>query len=90
MTASYKNGAAILWFKHDLRIDDHPGLVAASKSRVLLPLYVFDHRILSREFHIYVCVRVYNCIWHISRLFGFSLNIGLENGGKVKNGTEML
>ncbi|KAG2711105.1 hypothetical protein I3760_04G061700 [Carya illinoinensis] len=48
MTASDKNGAAILWFKHDLRIDDHPGLVAASKSRVLLPLYVFDHRILSR------------------------------------------
>uniref|UniRef100_A0A2N9HY98 Photolyase/cryptochrome alpha/beta domain-containing protein n=1 Tax=Fagus sylvatica TaxID=28930 RepID=A0A2N9HY98_FAGSY len=43
------NGASsILWFKHDLRVDDHPGLVAASKSRALVPLYVFDHRILSR------------------------------------------
>jgi hypothetical protein len=48
------NGASsILWFKHDLRVDDHPGLVAASKSRALVPLYVFDHRILSREFHIH-------------------------------------
>ncbi|KAK4572021.1 hypothetical protein RGQ29_030431 [Quercus rubra] len=48
------NGAAsssssILWFKHDLRVDDHPGLIAAaSNSQSLLPLYVFDHRILSR------------------------------------------
>ncbi|KAI4323830.1 hypothetical protein L6164_023406 [Bauhinia variegata] len=41
-------GTAILWFKHDLRIDDHPGLVAASKYRALVPIYVFDHRILSR------------------------------------------
>ena len=43
-------GAAILWFKHDLRIDDHPGLVAAaSRYRTVIPLYVFDHRILSRQ-----------------------------------------
>ncbi|KAE8022417.1 hypothetical protein FH972_008219 [Carpinus fangiana] len=48
MTAADTNGAAILWFKHDLRVDDHPGLVAASKYRSLVPLYVFDHRILSR------------------------------------------
>lgn len=48
MTASDTNGAAILWFKHDLRIDDHPGLAAASKYRAIVPLYVFDHRILSR------------------------------------------
>lgn len=42
-------GPAILWYKHDLRIDDHPGLLAASQQhRTLVPLYVFDHRILSR------------------------------------------
>ncbi|KAM6582164.1 hypothetical protein CsatB_009166 [Cannabis sativa] len=43
-----KRGVAVLWFKHDLRIDDHPALVAASDHRDLVPLYVFDHRILSR------------------------------------------
>nr|KYP67915.1 hypothetical protein KK1_021530 [Cajanus cajan] len=42
-------GTAILWFKHDLRTDDHPALLAASSTfRSLLPLYVFDRRILSR------------------------------------------
>ncbi|KAK3040099.1 hypothetical protein RJ639_027825 [Escallonia herrerae] len=41
-------GTALLWFKHDLRIDDHPGLVAAARYRALVPFYVFDHRILSR------------------------------------------
>ncbi|KDP22400.1 hypothetical protein JCGZ_26231 [Jatropha curcas] len=39
-------GSAILWFKQDLRVDDHPGLVEASKFSSLVPLYVFDHRIL--------------------------------------------
>ncbi|KAL6004875.1 hypothetical protein ACLOJK_005431 [Asimina triloba] len=44
-----KNAAAIVWFKHDLRIDDHPGLVAAvSQHRTVVPLYVFDRRIVSR------------------------------------------
>ncbi|KAL3524178.1 hypothetical protein ACH5RR_017012 [Cinchona calisaya] len=48
-------GAAIIWFKHDLRVDDHPGLVAAAAAAAseqqhstLVPLYVFDRRILSR------------------------------------------
>ncbi|GFY84322.1 DNA photolyase [Actinidia rufa] len=41
-------GAAVLWFKHDLRLDDHPGLAAASRFRKVVPLYVFDRRILSR------------------------------------------
>ncbi|CAL5323032.1 unnamed protein product [Camellia sinensis] len=41
-------GAALLWFKHDLRIHDHPGILAASKYRTLVPFYVFDCRILSR------------------------------------------
>ncbi|XP_027354283.1 uncharacterized protein LOC113864592 isoform X1 [Abrus precatorius] len=45
MTAS---GTAILWFKHDLRTDDHPGLLAASTFPSLVPIYVFDHRVLSR------------------------------------------
>ncbi|XP_076957579.1 uncharacterized protein LOC143633116 [Bidens hawaiensis] len=42
--------AAVLWYKSDLRVDDHPGLIAASKHASLLPLYVFDHRIL-RDFN---------------------------------------
>lgn len=42
------SGAAILWYKHDLRIEDHPGLIAASQNRSVVPLYVFDRRILSR------------------------------------------
>ncbi|KAK2975852.1 hypothetical protein RJ640_022869, partial [Escallonia rubra] len=45
---STNTGTALLWFKHDLRIDDHPGLVAAARYRALVPFYVFDHRILSR------------------------------------------
>ncbi|KAF3636409.1 putative disease resistance protein RXW24L [Capsicum annuum] len=44
-----KDAAAILWYKHDLRIDDHPGIVVASSMhRTLVPLYIFDPRILSR------------------------------------------
>lgn len=37
-----------MWFKQDLRVDDHPGLLAASKHRAVIPLYVLDRRILSR------------------------------------------
>lgn len=39
-------GAAVLWYKNDLRVDDHPGLLAASKHTAVVPLYVFDHRVL--------------------------------------------
>ncbi|TVU10157.1 hypothetical protein EJB05_43668 [Eragrostis curvula] len=44
--------AAVVWFKHDLRIDDHPGLVAAAAEprRPVVPLYVFDHRILADQY----------------------------------------
>lgn len=45
-----KDAAAILWYKHDLRVDDHPGIVLASMHRTLVPLYIFDPRILSRKF----------------------------------------
>ncbi|XWS61020.1 hypothetical protein CRYUN_Cryun07bG0089900 [Craigia yunnanensis] len=44
-----RSRSAILLFKHDLRLDDHPVLAASAQThRSLLPLYVFDHRILSR------------------------------------------
>ncbi|XP_031265865.1 uncharacterized protein LOC116124296 isoform X2 [Pistacia vera] len=43
-----RKGSAIVWFKQDLRVDDHLGLMAASHYQAVLPLYVFDHRILSR------------------------------------------
>ncbi|KAF0924405.1 hypothetical protein E2562_010073 [Oryza meyeriana var. granulata] len=42
--------AAVVWFKHDLRVDDHPGLAAAAAAeprRPVVPLYVFDRRILA-------------------------------------------
>ena len=43
-------GPALVWFKRDLRVDDHPGLImAASRHRVVVPLYVFDHRVLRCE-----------------------------------------
>uniref|UniRef100_A0A5B7B338 Photolyase/cryptochrome alpha/beta domain-containing protein n=1 Tax=Davidia involucrata TaxID=16924 RepID=A0A5B7B338_DAVIN len=48
MRERQESSAAVLWFKHDLRVDDHPGLVAASRYRTVVPLYVFDRRILSR------------------------------------------
>ncbi|UTW06034.1 DASH family cryptochrome [Pseudomonas benzenivorans] len=33
---------ALLWFKQDLRLDDHPALQAALGAECLLPLFVFD------------------------------------------------
>ncbi|CAH8304255.1 unnamed protein product [Eruca vesicaria subsp. sativa] len=43
-----ESSTAVVWFKQDLRVDDHPGLIAASKHREVIPLYVLDRRILSR------------------------------------------
>ncbi|KAL2227185.1 UNVERIFIED_CONTAM: Pheophytinase, chloroplastic [Sesamum indicum] len=45
--AAASSTTAIVWYKHDLRVEDHPGLVAASQHRCVVPLYVFDRRILS-------------------------------------------
>lgn len=45
----------LLWFKQDLRIDDHPGLVRASRFKTLIPVYVFDRDICSRKL-IYILV----------------------------------
>ncbi|CAN0902562.1 Cryptochrome DASH, chloroplastic/mitochondrial [Linum grandiflorum] len=51
-TPGRRNGdsmaTAIVWFKQDLRVDDHPGIVDASRFQSIVPVYVFDHRILSR------------------------------------------
>ncbi|CAD5329005.1 putative alpha/beta hydrolase-1, DNA photolyase, rossmann-like alpha/beta/alpha sandwich [Arabidopsis thaliana] len=47
-SATNEGSTAVVWFKHDLRVDDHPGLLAASKHRAVIPLYVLDRRILSR------------------------------------------
>eukprot|EP00249_Psilotum_nudum_P022876 c28672_g2_i1 orf=995-1393(-) len=41
---------AIVWFKKDLRIDDHPGLLAASSYGSVVPVYVFDPDILVGEY----------------------------------------
>ena len=37
---------ALLWFKQDLRLDDHPALQAALSANCLLPLYVLDPALL--------------------------------------------
>ena len=39
---------AIVWFRRDLRVHDHPALVAAAaEADVVVPLYVFDERLLA-------------------------------------------
>ncbi|KAJ4982390.1 hypothetical protein NE237_033227 [Protea cynaroides] len=48
LTRKKDDDVALLWFKHDFRSDDHSGLVAASQRQNVVPLYIFDHRILSR------------------------------------------
>lgn len=42
------SGAAVVWLKNDLRIDDHLGFVNAAKAgrKIVLPVYVFDRRLL--------------------------------------------
>lgn len=37
---------AILWFKKDLRLDDHQGLSSTSSYHTLLPVYIFDPYLL--------------------------------------------
>ena len=31
-----------VWFKSDLRVDDHPGLLRASSAKKALPIFCFD------------------------------------------------
>jgi deoxyribodipyrimidine photo-lyase len=33
---------ALLWFKHDLRLDDHPALQAGLSAECLLPVFILD------------------------------------------------
>jgi deoxyribodipyrimidine photolyase len=33
---------AIVWFKHDLRMDDHLGLAASAQYHRVIPLFIFD------------------------------------------------
>jgi deoxyribodipyrimidine photo-lyase len=37
---------ALLWFKQDLRLDDHPALQAGLSAECLLPVFVFDPKLL--------------------------------------------
>lgn len=41
---------AVVWFKRDLRIDDHPGLATASSYSHVIPLFVYDPVLLSGIF----------------------------------------
>lgn len=41
---------AILWFRRDLRLHDHPALIAAATGDRLVPLYVLDRRLLGGRF----------------------------------------
>ena len=54
---------AILWFKHDLRVDDHPGVVVAvAEYKHVLPVFIFDPHVCAgqssawpREQEVYSC-----------------------------------
>ena len=38
----HKEEVAIVWFKHDLRMDDHLGLAASAQYHRVIPLFIFD------------------------------------------------
>ncbi|KAI5056684.1 hypothetical protein GOP47_0028502 [Adiantum capillus-veneris] len=46
MQTSKNKDVAILWFKKDLRLDDHVGLSISTAYQALLPVYVFDPHLL--------------------------------------------
>jgi deoxyribodipyrimidine photo-lyase len=53
---------AIMWFRRDLRLSDHPALLAAADSGEVLPLFVLDDRLLApagapRKHFLYDCLR---------------------------------
>ena len=43
------NDIAILWFRQDLRLADNPALVAASKHKSVLPIYIYDNDLASED-----------------------------------------
>lgn len=46
MPAESNTGPAVIWFRRDLRIYDHPALVAAAAHERLAPLFVLDDALL--------------------------------------------
>lgn len=40
-----------LWYKNDLRVDDHPGLLAACAAGGVAPVFVFDAKVLAPLLH---------------------------------------
>jgi deoxyribodipyrimidine photo-lyase len=51
VTSPSGSGTLVVWFRRDLRLDDHPALVeAASRGRRLLPLFVLDPALLEGRF----------------------------------------
>jgi len=50
--ATVKDAPVILWFKHDLRIDDHPGLHQAfTSSNTIIPFFCFDPKRYEQVVH---------------------------------------
>lgn len=39
-------GTSLLWFRRDLRLSDHPALLAAARDGAVVPLFVLDDRLL--------------------------------------------
>ena len=39
------NENCILWFRKDLRLDDNPALMEASKHKKIIPLFIFDRNL---------------------------------------------
>ena len=75
-TSKGRSGSAVIWFKQDLRVDDHLGLVAASKYQAVVPLYVFDHRILSRKWVYFLFFLFFICFHYRVLKFGFCKDKG--------------
>lgn len=46
MTVTPTDRPVVLWFRRDLRLDDHPALVAAARQGPVVPLFVFDDALL--------------------------------------------
>ena len=50
MTSENVKTRAIIWFRRDLRISDHPALLAASEAgEEVVPLFIMDNRIASKS-----------------------------------------
>jgi hypothetical protein len=77
---------AVVWYKRDLRLDDHLGLMmAASSYEKVLPLYVFDPELLSGMTCSFLLHLTFSCSL-VSAIFGdfppnwSSLSVCLHSG----------